>query len=393
MQTTQTHPLIARILPFLTVSPADIKLAELTDGEILKTDVKEILNNNKVKLFLKGILTEANTNVTLKAGESINAQVEIIRGKVILRVIRAPETNKIAEAIKMLLPEKADVGSPVEKIVALNLPEIDASLDIPPKTKELLSALKYFLSKIIPAEDKLNETAIKNIIEKGGQFYEAVIRKTVMPDIGKSSAGNNPVRQGSAEPPAAISAPVKHALDRLLKHDLKSILMNLIKELEGAQSNETEKNIHKACLDMLKNIELNQVINSMQAKDEDTAYFQIPVYFNDRLETAELFFFGGRKGGGGKANNGYGIVVSMDLQELGQVAADARIHEDTISIRIYAEKKESSEFIRSHLEILKNGIESKGMQISHIDCATGKKQAAKELFSRIAKRGLVDEFV
>lgn len=362
---------IRTILPSLIVSPTDIKRAELIEGEILRAGVKDILPDGKVKLSLKGFIIEARTEVALKTGDTITATVESSGGKIILRLAAPPETNKILESIKMLLPEKADVGKLIEKILLLEKSGGGISNNAD-KANGSLKALKEFLGRILIEGNGLNENAVKNIIEKGGQFYEESIKKAVM--------------SGIIKPDDAA---------RLAKDDLKPIVMSIVKELEQGVFKDAQKDLLKTASGLLKNIELNQFMNAAQAKHDSAAYFQIPFYFKDNLETAELFFFGGKKGAGGKAKKDFSIAVSLNMKALGQVVADARVRSDDVFLRIYAGDKESSEFIREHLDMLKNGIESKGMRVGSIDCMVGKKQDVDKLFSRISrnfKMGLVDEF-
>lgn len=348
------------------MSPSDIKRAEFIEGEILRADVQDVLPDGKIKLSLKGFLIEARTEVALKTGDTISAKVESSGDKIILRLVVPPDANKILESIKTLLPEKTDIGKLIEKILL--------SDDIPKNTDKAdgsLKILKEFLGRVLVEGNELNEDAVKNIIEKGGQLYEESIKKAVMLGIKPDDAA------------------------RLTKDDLKPIIMNLIKELEQGVLKDAQKDLLKTASGLLKNIELNQFMNAAQTKHDSAAYFQIPFYFKDNLETAELFFFGGKKGAGGKAKKDFSIAVSLNMKGLGQVVADARVRSEDVFLRIYAGDKESAEFIRGHLDMLKNGIESKGMRVGSIDCMVGKKQEVDKLFSRISrnfKMGLIDEF-
>lgn len=362
---------IRAVLPSLTVLPSDIKRAEFIEGEILRADVQDVLPDGKVKLSLKGFLIEARTEVALKTGDTITATVESSGDKIILRLAAPPDTDKILESIKMLLPEKADVGKLIEKILLLEKSGGGISNNAD-KADGSLKTLKEFLGRVLVEGNELNENAVKNIIEKGGQFYEESIKKAVM---------------------SAVIKPDDTA--RLAKDDLKPVVMNLIKELEQGVLKDAQKDLLKTASGLLKNIELNQFMNTAQTKHDSAAYFQIPFYFKDNLETAELFFFGGKKGAGGKVKKDFSIAVSLNMKGLGQVVADARVRSEDVFLRIYAEDKESSEFIREHLDMLKNGIESKGMRVGSLDCIIGKKQEVDKLFSSISqnfKMGLVDEF-
>lgn len=348
------------VSPSLVISQADIKTAIITSGEILRINIRSVEQDGTVKLLLKGIPVEAKTDIPLDAAGIISVKTAITDGKIILRLIPSDETNKILDMVNGLISEKADIGKLLNELKTMDLKPINNSESLP-----ALKTLRDFLDKVLIDGSTVTKDAVKDMIEKGGQFYEAFIKKLV-----------------------ALGTPKTSNLVKLAQDDLKPIIMSLIKELA---EDGRYKGVSKTAGSILKNIELSQLINRAESKTDTASHFQIPVYFGDNLETLELYFFEDKKPKT-RGKQDYGIILSIELRGLGNITFDARVKMDTVFINIYVENKETSEFISRHSEILKNGMRSIGMHVSGIECMVSKKQITKKPSTIILHAGLIDEF-
>lgn len=348
------------ILPSIIISEADLKAASIKNGEVCRISIRNAGHDGSVKLLLKGIPIEAKSEIPLEAGDVLNVRAAVADKRIILRLIPSEEAGKISDIIRRLVSEKTDIGKLLNELkTALPLKISNDKEGMPS-----LKTFRNFLESLFIDSKTATGEAVKNIIEKGGQFYEAFLK--------------NAVGSGAS----------RIELLKLAASDLKPVIMNLIQELSG---NPRHKETLKTAAAVLKNIELSQLINETSSKNNAPLHLYIPVYFGDNHETLELYFFEDKKAKN-RGKRDYGIILNISLEGLGNITFDIRTRKNSVFINIYTESRETSLLLNSHLNILENSLKSQGLHIAGIECMDIKNQTGERHYTGILSAGLLSEF-
>ncbi|MFH1624660.1 MAG: hypothetical protein ABID54_05825 [Pseudomonadota bacterium] len=333
-------------------------VSRLDVGEVLEGRVVKSLGNQKAVVSFKGTRVVAETRSPLSPGDNIVVRVEQLKPRVILNLLpeKTQTSNKATSLLKMYLPNRVPLGEVIEKLQRI-LGEkslvLHTNFD-----KALYQSLKAVLSNIIFDEGKVFKPEyILNFITQSGLLYESKLKRL----LAKSPLLNSDMDK--------INNDLKGLL---LKISGDSNLNESLARLTASQDEIPKEKIEyflKTVRELVENIELTQLTNSIAKKEGDYLYLQIPLAFRNGFDNGELHLYYNRKGAPTDAEReDFSLVFLLHMEGLGNIRIDTNIEKRVIYCRIIVESHEVASFVNGFLPQLKDRLTSLDYTVEEIDC-------------------------
>jgi hypothetical protein len=305
----------------------------LKDGQIIRATVLGKLPGGNTLLSINGRQLNVPTQLNLPEGSKLMLQVTLTGSKVDL----IPVENSSL---------KPDILTP-------SMPATTAKEITPGILSELKSAL--------------DQGGLNNIAAQGAKDLRQIMSSIQYSDPGKNNgpwikenilAGGMLWENKVAE---FLSDENNLSIKKLMKGDLKAILLSLRKALEtedGSQSDAAALKVKQA----LSLIENTQLHNLAALEDGLGWLFFIPGLAIDGFNKAEIFL---KKR---DASNGTSFSVLAEFTRLGRFEARVTMMDSMASIRILTDDKEKAEIVNGSLSLLEAGIKALGLNNVALSC-------------------------
>jgi hypothetical protein len=304
----------------------------LKDGQIIRATVLGKLPGGNTLLSVNGKQLHVPTQLNLPEGSKLMLQVTLTGSKINLIPV---ETSSLKpEILTTSMP-----GTSAKEITPGILSELKAALDQGGLNNMAAQGAKD-LRQIMPSiqysdPGKNNGAWIKENILAGGMLWENKVAEFL-------SDENN------------------LSIKKLMKGDLKAILLSLRKALETEDGSHSDAAALKV-KQVLSLIENTQLHNLAALEDGLGWLFFIPGSM-DGFSKAEVFF---KKG---DASNGTYFSVLADFTRLGRFEARVTMMDSMTSIRILMDDKEKAEIVNESLSLLEAGIKALGLKNVALSC-------------------------
>ncbi len=328
----------------------------LKEGQVVEVKVVRLTPGNKAVMEIQGKLVEAPVPKGIEAGKTISMSVESRAPELTLQPLKLhPQLNmeKAAGLIRELLPSKEPLDQVMNRLAKLLTNEkLPASLN---SERKVVDGLRQALSDaVVPKPGKPDAALLQKAFDQSGQNYEAKIKTALEKGFSPEEIKNI-----------------------TLKGDLKGELMKLSKVVEEKVAtmkvDSREAQVQIRDLQNLANtlrtagnqIELNQVMNAVNHREDGTVHFQIPYLSeNGRMKSMEVFV---RKNGEGQGEgNGEkddcNVTLLLDMTSLGSLRADVHISEGSIHCKFISQNEEVVKFIDAGLPLLESKLQEFGYQ-------------------------------
>lgn len=325
-------------------------------GETLEATVLEKLAGNKYTVALKNTHIPATSNFPLNIGEKLTVKVNSLYPQIVLNFIGINSQGGTAAVNENLMQWRANPEALVQMAGKFaGIARLLKNIDFPVTFLEddIKKLIKLFDEIILSRQTKANRLFLKDFASRIGLLPENSLNQTV-----KDSS------------PKAIVKP--------LNDNLKALLLKLSAAandiLRGDPQPDTElklklNNIMAFAGEALKTIEVNQVINSVFQESDNGLVLQIPVALAGGFRSADILITPDGKDEQGKKNfSSCSVVLFLDLDILGKIAANANFRTGSINCVIRCEREEIRNLIADNLDELKNALTQTGYRIGYIDC-------------------------
>ncbi|MEJ2618899.1 MAG: flagellar hook-length control protein FliK [Candidatus Thiodiazotropha sp.] len=380
---------IAKILPPLpTATNAKSLLEAIQPGQLLKgTALTENLNG-AMKLQIGVTQLTAQTTLSVTPGQSLLLQVEKAGKLPELRVLTQPTQKELtALALKSNLPRQQPLPQLFKALTQLaSDPQIKTlpqplresisqvltsalSVDKPNFKTELSKALQQsglqtesLLVRHAPVNQdlKLNLLRLISIIKPFlAQSYEAAGLKLPF----AAAPGTTSTHPGAAATTATISnqfllssAPTTLPTQTLEANPTLKLLLDLFKDVDGA----------------IARIQTNQ-LSSLPPADEPARQvwqFELPIRHENSFDFFQVKI--AREGHrGATAQSGWQLTLHMNLQPLGPMRIHLHLVGETLSTTIWSEHPDTSKLVNNHLDRLRIGFETAGLEVKKLESFQG----------------------
>jgi hypothetical protein len=123
--------------------------------------------------------------------------------------------------------------------------------------------------------------------------------------------------------------------------DLKDLLLQAMRQMEGAAEMPAPATLTEAIRHHLDHIETHQLLNLLAQAHGEPYQLQIPILLSHGLSTAFLSIDADAKQEGGEAGNhrsSYHVLFLLDLEDFGQIRIDAHVGQQALQAIFYAEE-------------------------------------------------------
>lgn len=307
-------------------------------GQQLVVRVMQQISQNHFVIELQGTLVDASGPQALRGRTVLPVVVEQLQPQVVLQVLNERQglerlaMQSLRDNLLFQLPSGESIGALRQALA--NLAPTPDSTTIPQAVLTLHSALQERL----PADSAPSREQFVALLRDGGINYEADIARL---------ATENP-----------------QALRELPEKDLKGMLMQAQRDVLGARNQSVLGRLIDPVAAHLTNIESQQLLNFL-AQLHGTPYeLQIPFYFGQSASTAYLSIEPDEHWQGTEEDRAtaYNILLTLDLDQLGQTRIDGHIGANTIRVIFYVENANSVGVLNSLLPELAESLQSMGFE-------------------------------
>ena len=340
------------------LSAREIANMNLSSGQSIKATVIEVSEKNNIVIKFENKLISAYfSSVLPKTGENVSLVVTPHEDGFRL-VVQPDSTPKLVDIfkIKSLLPFKEPFGEMLEKLdILVNSSEVIKNLSTQTGLVGRLAKTLNLLKTPYPVQNfpSQGSAQLKQQIDLSGINYEPKVRN---------------IFQGKE--------PFKVPLN--VKIDLKGQLINLLELIEvrsiekdtsvsqRRQFMEVVKVLHRA----IENIELQQLTNQFARQENQSILLQIPDPFMIG-KTVKLYLRRPEDEGKGKGNKNSDnvlLVFLLELSALGNLRVDAKMNNESISVRIDVENQNVAQFIDGNLKDFCSCLGDLGFEVNASCC-------------------------
>jgi hypothetical protein len=307
----------------------------LKQGAIIKGTVLERLKDGEFIISSGGKDFRAHSALALKEGQKYDFHVLSAKDRIELKVIEGEST--VTRNIAGIISSANTIGQKLTQALstALNFPSIK---NLPAQASGLITKLQVILNHPISTKDipQIISWVTKNI-QGSGIFWEAKLLHLI---TGRKSEGSK----------------------ELADHDIKAILLNLLKNIE---KNTEEKDGVKALSinirEAINLIEQEQVMNLDTMRDGIGWFVNLPFINQEDFLSSELFI---KK----QSEGGLHFSMFLDMSYTGRMNVNVMMLDKTASIMINVENEKTKEFILENAHELEGALKKAGFMTGKIRC-------------------------
>lgn len=305
-------------------------------GEIFKGVVTQKLQGREVMISGKGKQFSAFTNLNLKEGSTNHFQVRKIGLRTELKVMGGL-TDRLESPVQIWASNRA-ARKNLEDILK-GLARAESPPGISRASQRSLTDLKQFFPALLFNYKNKNPSQwLSRYLKGNGIFWENKIARFL---------------QGGIEQP----------LEKLMRSDLKGILMNIMKNLGVEDQNQDQiRTILSNLRQAIFLIEQDQFLNLSSIKEGYGWFWFIPGDTEGGFQGAELFVK--------EEGEDEELAVSMFLEFtiLGRIHTEISINNTSTCVRIGVEDKDKADLITENLPILEKNLKDLGIKTGTIIC-------------------------
>ncbi len=343
----------------------------ITVGDVLEALVLRNLDEGKLLIRLGGSETmQAESTVTLRAGDSVFVKVEQLRPSLVLSLVdqKLVETEKVMEFLRL---QRANPGALPNAIV-----ELSERLETPAFAPLLsllnqanLKTLRGLLATLsLSKATGQDKQFIQNYISNLGLTWESNLKKALIEsnvDFTKSSLK------------AALMA-----LAEEIRADANSIGFLKAEAFAGLKA------LEQLASSAVKTIESEQVLNVVSLENDNRYLLQIPLQLPTGHRTADLCIEFEQKTNEGKNGGKFRVLFLLDMDALGDLAVEASIQDKLLSCHIQCTQMDAYSFVAQSLPDLKQRLGGLGYRLESVDCRLEKDvEPVREEFKRYRSLG------
>ncbi|MES9993922.1 MAG: flagellar hook-length control protein FliK [Candidatus Thiodiazotropha sp.] len=370
------------VLPLPTVEPGKSLLQQLQPGQILRGTALSENINGTIRLQIGVTRLIAQTTLSVPAGQPLTLQVEKTGKLPELRVVTLPSLEQLkSAALKQVLPRQ----QPLPKLFGL-LTQVANETSRPAQSlpAEVKQAAQSLLQRIVPLDQPGFKTQLLKALQLSGIQTEAQLLKQqletgdfklnllrliglIRPLISSTpNQVNQPLttmQQQILNPTVAPSV-TPQATTPQETNPTTRLLLVLFKQLDGA----------------IARIQTNQ-LSSLPTDDSSRQVwqFELPIRQENSFDLFHFRIARDSANRGSDPETTWSLTLHMNLAPLGPMRVRLSLVDETISTTIWSEKADTAKLVSRHLDRLRVGLESNGLQVEKLEAFQGMADIENEL--------------
>lgn len=374
------------VLPLPTLESGKSLLELLQPGQILRGTALSENINGMIRLQIGVTRLIAQTTLQVPPGQSLTLKVEKTGNLPELRVVTLPSLAQMkSAALKQVLPRQQPLPQVFKALNQIASDTSNRSNPLPPAVKQ---AVQNVLARVIPIKDPGFKTQLSQALQLSGTQTEAQLTNRqvntndlklnllrliglIKPLIGIPSKQTDQVqivqqvlRQQLFNPAQQPTSPAAPTPESQETNTTAKLLLDLFKHLDGA----------------IARIQTNQ-LSSLPSDDSTRQVwqFELPI----RQENGfDLFHFKISREDAGKGSDiayTWNLTLHMNLPSLGPMRVRLSLMGEKVSTIIWSERANTASLVKQHLEKLRAGLESTGLEINKLEAFQGNAEIVNEL--------------
>jgi hypothetical protein len=369
-------PIAKILLPLPSTTSARSLLRNLQPGQIFHAKALSNNINGAMQLQIGVARLTAQTTLSVTPGQALILQVEKTGDLPELRVLTLPtQKEKMSAALKTTLPRQQPLPNLFEALT-----RYVAQPDTPALPVALKQAVQQLLERTISINDANFKSTLPQALQLSGTQTESqLLRKNLvnhdlklnlmrligfvrqhynllspaqpLPLSTSAASGNTQTPTiVSAQPP---SPPPQGATPQssIETHSMLKLLLDLFKHLDGA----------------IARIQTNQ-LSSLPADDpmHQIWQFELPIRNDSGFDLFHFRIAPEARRGKNQSETGWQLTLHMNLQPLGPMRVNLHLLGECVSTIFWSEKPQTSHLVTKHLERLRKGLESAGLEVKKL---------------------------
>ncbi|WP_316364349.1 flagellar hook-length control protein FliK [Candidatus Thiodiazotropha sp. CDECU1] len=367
------------LLPLPTIEPGKSLLEQLQPGQIVRGTALSENVNGSMRLQIGVTRLIAQTTLSVPTGQALTLQVEKTGNLPELRVLTHPSMEQVkSAALKQVLPRQQPLPQLFQHLTQV-AGDSNRATPLPPAVKQ---AVQSVLQRIVPIEDPGFKTQLLQALQLSGTHTEArlINRQVNNSDLKLNllqliglikpliSNPSNPINQllslqqqvlNPAQPAPANPPVTAHDASPTTK-----LLLDLFKHLDGA----------------IARIQTNQ-LSSLPSEDSTRQVwqFELPIRHENSVDLFHFRISREDVNKGAEAAPMWSLTLHMNLPPLGPMRVRLALLDETISTIIWSEKTHTADLVNQHLDKLRAGLESTGLEVKKLEAFQGIAEIENEL--------------
>ncbi|MDR2861903.1 MAG: flagellar hook-length control protein FliK [Syntrophobacterales bacterium] len=329
-------------------------LPNLTVGDRLQGQIARNMGEGRVLVQFQGVQVEAETTMPLKTGQKINVQVESLKPQVMLRLLTssppAPDgaDKNISQFLKIFRSNPQAAADLFQAGMTMFKGDGLAAL---PQLRDQFQALDRLIQSLIFSDKTVkNPLFVRDFVQRSGLTMENILSQ-------------NPAKGDSAPP---VGDNLKSALMKLAADIQKGIARSDMPE----QGKQVIMRLAEYADKSVRTLETQQVINTVMRENENRFMLQIPfaLPFDTAMQDIFIEFEDAGKEKDNSGDRPFRIVFFLMLDALGEMIIDVAIKGQELTADLSCQREGIAALVRSHIDELKENLESLGFQIAGMTC-------------------------
>jgi len=342
--------------PVYSIKPP-ASAASFCRGDMFRALVVQKLNSNEILLSTNGTTILAETNLSLKVGDTLQLKVAETHPQIILSPALSSDGEEIYLKSNLAMFRSFPQGMLNVVKDGLELFQGNLQTIFPFIEKGDMNSIHSMINALIFSEKSLdNPLFLKQFIINIGYVLEHSLRKS-----------------------SEYSTEKEGDLGNASRNNLKSLLTHLSTRLHLLMSDSADSDIDPQLLNSLnklanyadsslETIYNHHVVNVIGQEEEQGYYFQIPIKLADDLRMADLFInVKDRNAKKNKKNDQFQFVLFLNMDALGDIMVDIKYDQKKIQGTFKCSRVESFDFLQEFLVILNDRLNVSGYGPSYLN--------------------------
>jgi hypothetical protein len=373
------------VLPLPTIESGKSLLEQLQPGQILRGTALSENINGMVRLQIGVTRLIAQTTLQVPPGQNLTLKVEKTGNLPELRVLTLPSLEQMkSAALKQVLPRQQPLPRLFEQLTQVTSDKTRANL-LPTPVKQ---AVQSVLARVIPIEDPGFKTQLSQALQLSGTQTEArlinrqvngndlklsllhligVIKPLISnpsKQIDQAQILQQAVRQQGFNPLQQSPSPTTPPPTAQETNPTTKLLLDLFKHLDGA----------------IARIQTNQL--SSLPTEETTRQvwqFELPIRQENGFDLLHFRISRDAVNKGTDIEFTWNLTLHMNPPSLGPMRVRLSLIGEKVSTTIWSERAETANLVNQHLERLRTGLESSGLEVNKLEAFQGIAKIENEL--------------
>lgn len=371
------------VLPLPTIEPGKSLLQQLQPGQILQGTALSENTNGTIRLQIGVTRLIAQTTLSVPAGQPLTLQVEKTGKLPELRVLTLPSLEELkSAALKQVLPRQQPLPRLFSLLTQVATDTTRPNQSLPP---EIRQAVQGLLQRIVPLDRPGFKTQLLQALQLSGihtetrlvrQQVEAsdfkvnllrligLIRPLISAAPGPLNQALTTLQQQTSNPSPLPSAATPQPAIPQDANTTTRLLLELFKQLDGA----------------IARIQTNQ-LSSLPTEDSSRQVwqFELPIRHENSFDLFHFRIGRDTTNKGSLLETTWSLTLHMNLAPLGPMRVRLTLLGESVSTTIWSEKADTAVLVSRHLDRLRAGLESTGLQVDKLEAFQGMAGIENEL--------------